>query len=317
MRVGIVFEGTGANYLEDLICLGLRGLFGQGVVWWPYKAHLDFEKAPKQAPEASCWGDGPDQSVLREDLLAQIGLGLMDVVLVGNPNAPGHLGFAEEVIDACKEHGVQVAMVDGDDQRRLDQLEALLPEGPWFVREAFAHEEWDDRIIPFSFAINTLSAPPSSPWKDRHIDVLWGGSIHYGRDKYISALESLGERVEIVRSRSLPLVEWNALLSDSKICVCLTGAGRATYRYFEAGAAGCIPVIQQHGLRIANDYPDFVAPTFTSPEEMLKRIDMILNDPPETQAHAAEEAMQIVWQNHTMTARAAELITTLKTRANT
>lgn len=297
MNVGIVFEGDCANYLEDAIAGGMRDLLGPACVrWWPHKKHLASEAPDAIAPEGTCWIGPPDCAAGSPDAVGAFA----DLLLVGSPTAPGRVDAARAAIRAAR--GAVVRGMDGNDEPKLDALgEVVGP--PWFVREC----RGDSRTIPTPLAVFERSAAQPLPWGAREIDVLWGGSIHQGRAAYVDALEGLRARglvVEIVRGRDRPLAEWNRLLGRSKACVVLAGAGKLTYRHFEAGAAGCIPVVERHGLSFERDYRS-EALRFSSPREML---DAILTHFPDAHGWAAGVAAARVWGAHTARVRATEIL---------
>lgn len=310
MKAAIIFESDRANFTEDLTAAGLRALLGAtNVAWWPAKEHLAGpQPASDLAPEAALWIGPPDRSAAEGDLLSAISQGAFDLLVIGSPNAEGHAAVALEAIERAPE-SVRCVLLDGDDRPDFAKLEGLLPDGPWFVRECPSAID-DARVKPLPFAVNTVTTPRPLAWGRRDIDVLWAGTNHYGRPKFVEALGALARsrgRVTVLGDRALAFSDWNALLTRSKVCVCLTGAGRATYRYFECAAAGCVPAVEPHGLEMPDDYPGVEVMSFRDPAQMTAILErMLARD--EALQHMAHEAFEQVWTFHTPAARAAYLV---------
>lgn len=302
MNVQILFSSHCANYSEDILAAGLKGVLGH-LLPVEFKPSVHDEFCPKTAPEGSCWMPlrlgptyPPDFETHGTDLL-----------VVGNPADADRLEIAERAMARARSFGVRIVMIDGEDQPKLDRMNALLPEGPWYVRECLPEMLADDRVRPFPFAVNTNVAPRPKPWRERDIDVLWGGSVGYGgRDPFVAALRSLPKsvRTEIIEGRTLSLADWNDRLTRAKIVICLRGAGRMTYRYFEAPAAGALALSQEHGLVIPND---FMFSRFNAVDQMRYWIEKILNDDKQAEA-AACELHEHAWLHHSMTARASQFL---------
>ena len=302
MRVGLVHESSRANYSEDILACGLLSVLGQLAVW-PVKEHFGGVRS-KRAPEGSVW------MPWKPAALYPSGACDLDLLIVGNHNSSEHLAAVEEAVASAASKNVPVVALDGDDIPHLDRLEALLPQGPWYVRECSPEMALDDRVRPFPFAVNTTTAPRPRPWKDRDIDVLWGGSVSYAsRMKFVGALGQLPESIKttVIAGRDHDLATWNDLLTRTKICVCLAGAGRMTYRYFEGAAAGCFPLSHVHGLVIPDDFPTLAIGSFTTPEDLIRQIQALLaND--DHLCHVAAEATEHAWLWHTAPVRATEFL---------
>ena len=154
MRVAFIFSSPHSNYTEDMLVGGLRALFGQrNVHYWPEKPQLVASVPDRLAPEGSCWLGPPSGYTQTIPDIAPY-----DLLLVGNPCAPGHLGYASRCLDAAQAAGVPCAVVDGEDVPNWDQMDLLFPSGPWLVREYRATAN-TDRALPLPFAVNTVTAP--------------------------------------------------------------------------------------------------------------------------------------------------------------
>ena len=127
MRVAFLFGSNLANYLEDLLYAGLVAHFGP-IDYAPAKEHFSSVR-PTKYPEASCWTPGLPAAKHHADIVAN--LDSYDLIILGQPITAGYAALFQEIVESHP----NAVLVNGNDQPEFKIMEAVHPNGKWFVRE--------------------------------------------------------------------------------------------------------------------------------------------------------------------------------------
>lgn len=110
-------------------------------------------------------------------------------------------------------------------------------------------------IIPYVANVNVTQDFSATPFSERSITFFFVGCARHGRHERatVRALSDLDSaHIQVPGSCDNFTVgpeEYAALIKDSKFCMVPRGDSYTTRRLFDAVAAGCIPIIQDGGIR--------------------------------------------------------------------
>jgi len=300
MNVHVHFGDVGPDYLVDLLVKGFADA-GHTVTWWPHKAYLNGDAPFLRPPLVQGWG-GAGAWGRPQDTTAWLAQATSaDVLVWTHDHAMTDAGARDVSTQTTNFYGRKIALdtydvpvtTFRDVMRRFAGFEIVAREGPF-----------DADVIPVDYPFNPIWTPNGA--MHRSIPVLFAGDFGVGNRKaYADALRCAAHPGAIVTDR-LTFPDWLDALSQSRLVVCPEGAGKKTYRLWEAAAAGCALLVERTCV-VAGLVDGENCVFFDDVDDLQAKTQTLVYSPLQTMrlGHAAKEE---AFTNHTPGAVARRLL---------
>ena len=234
--------------VPDLLLDNLMKGFAPDVSWWPARQHVNSVAPTLGTPMIQCWGTPAlGAAVETRGWLSQADQDDVLIVThrVDKPDGERLLTLSRRVL--------KLVAIDAYDKPCFAWRDAAKAAG----FKVFAREVPRDGEIAIDYAFNPLWTPPPRLMRDRLIGLLFVGDMHVGlRQVHAQALVD-HSRCSVIGGDytggplRLSFAEWQTALSCAQVVVVPHGAGEATYRLWEAAAAGCALLVERFVTRPA------------------------------------------------------------------
>jgi hypothetical protein len=303
------------NYGLDVLYDGLYEVLGEGHIdEYPWKPWLHGE-TPDIAQNYPCMSNRPGTPLENRDLVTRLFERYYDYVLLSEVETCAQFlnpKLVRLILQAARE--TPVFVVDQNDDyadhgefiRR--ELEFVDVRG-YFKREMIAGVPYAPNVFPCPFSYHEWRVPRSSGGPRRQ-PVFWAGARNAFRAGYVERVErALG----VTFDRTYTQAEYGAALLDSRIGICLAGAGFDTVRYWELPAHGCMLLSERLPTVIPHNFENGVSAVFADDApDMADKLAYYVAHPDEAEKIAQAGHAHFL-EYHTASARARQLLKHLTT----
>lgn len=241
MKVHFAFGEDVPDLLLDNLIVGFDG----AATWWPPRRHINSIAPMLNTPMIQCWGTPSAGTVCSTlDWLSQATDG--DVLVATHRVEYSDRERLTTLASTARHVPTQrLVAIDAYDKPCFAWRDAAKAAGfKVFAREAPRVGE-----VPIDYAFNPLWAPRQA-FGRREIQILFVGDMGVGRRQTFADAVG-GQYPETRVGWRMSFDAWQAALAAAQVVVVAHGAGEATYRLWEAAAAGCALLIERFVARPA------------------------------------------------------------------